>query len=141
MLSWAQGAVLHMTRGLMTRAVPVRTKPVACCFICESADHWSQPLLSPSAVLDLMSVHNCRSAPCNMLPTSAHAMLICIATVPQLRDNISCCHGLQDEARPASNTLNLTSGNHIIHGKPFTRRNSTFQVPIPHISCGPINIC
>ncbi|KAL3160299.1 hypothetical protein ABBQ38_009690 [Trebouxia sp. C0009 RCD-2024] len=33
----------------------------------------------------------------------------------------------QDEARPAGNGLNPMSGNHIIHGKPFTRRNSTFQ--------------
>jgi len=36
---------------------------------------------------------------------------------------------MQDDARLASNGLASTSGIHIIHGKPFTRRNSTFQVP------------
>jgi hypothetical protein len=36
--------------------------------------------------------------------------------------------GMQEDARLASNGLASTSGIHIIHGKPFTRRNSTFQV-------------
>ncbi|KAL0021716.1 hypothetical protein WJX79_006455 [Trebouxia sp. C0005] len=40
----------------------------------------------------------------------------------------------QEDTRLASNSLASTSGIHIIHGKPFTRRNSTFQGHLAPIS-------
>ena len=36
---------------------------------------------------------------------------------------------MQEDTRLASNDLVSTSGVHMIHGKPYTRHNTTFQVP------------
>ena len=57
-------------------------------------------------------------------------LLVCTANVES--DAGLLC--LQDRGRLASNSLASTSGAQIIHGKPFTRRNSTFQVGSPHTS-------
>lgn len=70
------------------------------------------------------------------IPTEQHAEVAeaCTQSVYPINASIggeACL--LQNAGRVASHGGASTSGMHIIHGKPFTRRNSTFQVSLHQV--------